>query len=492
LSLSLDEAVRRALENNVDIAVQRYNPEADLLSVRQAEGYYEPSLTSTLSQSSASASPINVFAGGQNVTTKSRIWNFGGTHPLPTGGAFSLTFNNSRGTTNDPTTSFDPLFQSGLTASLSQPLWRNFRIDPARQQIRVAKKNYEISDFQFRQTVINTLAGVKETYYDLIYAIDNLEAARKSRSLAARLLEENDIRVRVGTMAPLDVVSARAELASREEGVILAESQVADAEDALKQAIYPANDPAAWATRIVPSDRPTAEPLTVSAQAAIDKALSQRTDVQVARRNLEIADYQIGYVRNQFGPAIDAFASYGVAGAGGNRFIRDDPFGPVVRTEPGGYGDALSDVFGRDFPTWRIGVQFSYPILNRQGKAARAQAQVYKDQTEASIRRLELAVAAEVRAAARAVETNFKRVESTRAARDLAAQRLDAETKRFGAGMSTNYVVTQTQRDLAVAEVAELRAIADYRKSLIQFERVQEAGLGGGGGIVTVSTTGGR
>jgi outer membrane protein TolC len=143
-------------------------------------------------------------------------------------------------------------------------------------------------------------------------------------------------------------------------------------------------------------------------------------------------------------------------------------------------------VFGRDFPTWTLGFNISYPIFNRQADAAEARAEVTREQSRANLRRLEMQVTAEVRSAARAVETNLKRVESTRAARVLQERRLDAEEKRFAAGMSTNFFVTQAQRDLALAQVAELRAIADYRNSIVNFERVQEAG----GGVSFSGSTG--
>lgn len=482
LELSLEEAVERALQNNASIAVQRYVPESSAQSLRQAEGAYDPVFSSTLSTLSSTDPQRNVFAGAETVTADRRVWNFGINQAAPTGGVFSLTFNNSKDETNNIFSSFNPIFASTLTASLTQPLLRDFKIDATRQQIRLAKKNAEISDLQFRQTVIGTLATVKQSYYDLLFAIDNLEAARKNLALAKKLLEENQIRVRVGTMAPLDVVTAESEVASREEGVIVAENGLQEAEDNLKTAIFPANDPATWALRIVPKDRPSAEPYPVDLEAAIRNALEKRTDVVVARKDLERSDIRIQFARNQTLPAIDLEASYGTTGIGGNRFVRDDPFGPPTQTFPGGYGDAVSDVFGRDFPTWRIGVNITYPILNRQAKAASAQARIARQQAEASLRRLELEVAAEVRSAGRAVETNYKRVESSRAARVLATQRLDAEEKKFAAGMSTNFFVTQAQRDLAVAEVNEIRAVADYRKSVINFERAQEAGVSGGGG----------
>jgi outer membrane protein TolC len=207
----------------------------------------------------------------------------------------------------------------------------------------------------------------------------------------------------------------------------------------------------------------------------------------VARKNLERADLSLAYAKNQTLPQLDFVASYGGAGVGGTQ-IRDSQGQPLPAPIPGGYGDATSQAFAFDFPTWRVGVNLSYPILNRSAKAAAASASINKEQTQASYRQLQLNTAVEVRIAGRAVDTNFKRVASTGAARLLAAERLDAEQKKFEAGMSTNFLVTQAQRDLTVAEVSELQAILDYRKSVTNFERVQEAGIGGAGGVATVST----
>jgi outer membrane protein TolC len=393
---------------------------------------------------------------------------------------------------------FNPSFGSNFNAQLTQPLLRGFRIDPTRYQIRVARNNRQISEVQFRQTVVNTVANVRSLYNDLLYAIDNLEAQRQSLALARRLLEENQIRVRVGTMAPLDVVAAESEVASREETVILAEAAVLEAEDAIKRSVFPESDPVTWASRIVPTDRPTAEPIAVDTDAAVRNALEKRTDLFAARKNLENADSAVALANNQELPQIDLVASYGTTGIGGTQIEREDGFGgAIIRTVPGGYGDALGNVFGRDFPTWTFGFNISYPIFNRSADAAEARAELSREQSRATLRRLEMLVTAEVRSAARAVETNLKRVESTRAARVLQERRLDAEEKRFAAGMSTNFFVTQAQRDLSLAQVAELRAIADYRNSLVNFERVQEAGGGvsfagssGGGGGATSRNTG--
>ena len=482
LQLTLDEAVKRALDNNNDIAVARFNPELSEQSLLSYRGYYDPYLFSSVSHSSSDTKGTNAFSGGTTVNNKRDLWNFGAAVPLsPTGGSLQLAFNNNKQSTNSVFSTFNPTFNSNLNLSLTQPLLRNLRIDQPRNQLRIARKNREISDVQFHATIVNTVANVKGYYYDLIYAFDNLEAARQNLELARRLLNENEIRVKVGTMAPLDVVTAQAEVASREVDVITAENTLAQAQDNLKQAIFPANDPAMWGTQVIPVDRPGADPMPVDTDAAVRSALQNRTDVVSARKNIEIADYNVQYSRGQLLPQLDLVASYGGAGAGGTQLIREPALGgPVVSTIPGGYGDALSNVFGRDYPTWTVGANISYSIPNRGAKAAAASSRISRDQALASFRRLEMQVAADVRTAARGVESGFKTVASTRAARVLAEQRLDAEEKKFAAGMSTNYLVTQAQRDLALARVNELRAISEYRKSLVNFQRVQEAGLTAG------------
>jgi outer membrane protein len=488
LELSLDEAVERALENNVDIAVERFNPEIAAQSVLSAEGYYVPLLFSNLQHSSTDTKGTSSLSGGEVINTKAQVWNFGATLPVKTGAQFDVTWNNNRRDSNNIFTSFNPIYNSFLSFNVTQPLLRNFKIDTPRRQLRLSKINRQLSDIEFRQNIINTVATTKLYYYDLIYAIDNLRAANDSLNLAKKLLEENEIRVKVGTMAPLDIVEARAEVAARQEAVIVAENLLANSADYLKRVIFPQNDPEMWATRIVPTTHPVAEPVPVDLNSAVENALENRTDVVAARKALERSDLDVLYRENQAMLQLDFVGGYGTSGAGGTEIVRDPPFGgEIVETIPGGYGDALSEVFGRDFPTWNVGVQISYAIPNRTNKALRAQARLSREQAVASLRRLEFQVAQEVRTAGRAVLSGFQRVAAATASRELMAERLDAEQKKFDAGMSTNFLVTQAQRDLATQEALELQAIAEYRKSVVNFQRVQEAGVSGTGAAVILS-----
>ena len=490
LRLSLDEAVEQALDKNVDIAVEQYNPEIAAQSVISAEGYYDPFVFANLDYNSTDSKGTNFFSGGDVVNTKNQVWDLGGSLPVKTGGQVEVSWANRRSDTNNSFTTFNPIYRSFIQLNITQPLLRNFKIDAPRRQLKLSKINRQISDIQFRQSVINTVATTKLYYYDLVYAIDNLRAANDSLNLAKKLLEENEIRVKVGTMAPLDIVEARSEVAAREEAVIVAENLVGNTEDNLKRVIFPENDPNMWATAIVPTTAPVAEPMDVNLDAAVRNALDNRTDVVAARKALERSDVDVLYRNNQVKPRLDLLAGYGGSGAGGTEIIRDPPIGgEIVQTIPGGYGDALSEAFGNDFPTWNIGVQFSWAIPNRTNKALRAQAQLSREQALVSLRRLELQVAQEVRTAGRAVYSGFKRVASASAARELMAERLDAEQKKFDAGMSTTFLVNQAQRDLASQEVAELQAIAEYRKSLVNFQRAQEAGVSSLGGAVVLGGT---
>ena len=486
LALTADEAVQRALENNADLAVEKFTPQASDLSISDAKSVYDPVVFSTVSTQNRTSKATNTFQGGASVTNKTLTYNFGATKAVSTGGSFRVDFNNNRGTTTSTVSTFNPSFGSSFNANFTQPLLKNRSLDTNRLNIKLTKRNKEITDLQFRSIVVSTLANVRKLYYDLIYAGENLSAQRKSLSLAQKFLNENQIKVNVGTLAPLDVVAAESEVATREEGVVIAENALAEAQDAIKRAILPRNDAEAWKTVIVPKDRPTAQPVPVDAEAAINNALQKRIDFQVVQKNLQNIEDQVSLTKQGRKPSLDLFANYGTFGTGGTQVLDLQTGRPLSPPITGGYADALSELAGRDFPTWNVGVNFSYPIFNRVGKNSAARGELALDQYRAVVRRVELQIANEVRTASRAVETNFKRVATTQSARTLQQRRLDAEEKKFAAGMSTNFLVTQAQRDLALAEVAEIRAIADYNKSLVDFERVQEAGLSGGNGIIAI------
>jgi outer membrane protein TolC len=487
--LSLEQAVQLALENNPDILVEKYAPLSGREGIRAAEGAYDPFLDGNLLRTHANTQGTNRFSGGTTIETTQYQYNARVSQLFTTGGALRLAFNNTHTSDNNAFSAFEPLETSGLTLSLNQPLLKNFFSDPARLQLRVAKNNQAISDANFSQVVVNSVASVKTLYYELIFNIDNLQAAHKSLDLANQLLNENRIRVRVGTLAPLDVVEAQSEVAGRENDVILAAAALADAQDALKRAIFPRDNADMWAKDVLPTDRATAEAVAVDVNAAITGALKNRSDVLVARKSLETANLQERYAHNQTLPQLDFVGSYGTSGTGGTQLLDLTTGAPLPTAIQ---SSALSSVFKNNFPTWTVGLNFSYPILNHAASANSAIARLGLEQAQATLRRVELDATIEVRKAARAVDSNYQSVEATRAARVLQEQRLDAEGKRFTAGLSTTFQVNQAQRDLATAQVQEIRAIANYRESLVSFDRVQQASVAGvtiTGGTTTPAVT---
>ena len=258
------------------------------------------------------------------------------------GGNLSLGWANSRGDSNSTFNTFNPQFNSTLTATYVQPLLRNFRTDQTRSQIRVTNMNREISEVQLRATITNTVSSVRNAYWDLLFARQAVDVARRSLSLAEKLVEDNAVRVEFGTMAPIDVVEARAEAATRRQQVAQAEALRRTAELALKRLIVDGTEDPFWQAEIDPTDRPLFQPEPIDLDAAIREAISKRTDITSVRRQRDINDANIDLLHNQILPSVDVVATYGLQGIGGTQLVRNSTLGGnVVETVPGGYRNAL-------------------------------------------------------------------------------------------------------------------------------------------------------
>ena len=479
-SLTLDDAVSLALEKNLDIAVERLNPQTFDLSIAAARASYRPLFSSTLGQNNQVALPTSQLIGGQRVVNDTLTYNLGLSQNSPWGGGtFNVTWNNRKLDSSSSFNTFNPQYSSTLSGIFIQPLLRGRSIDANRTQLLLSRINRDIADVQLRNTVTNTLADVRNAYWDLVYALQATDVARESLQLAEKLVDDNRVRVEVGTMAEIDVVQAEAEAATRRQTVAQTEATWRTAELALKRMIVSGTEDPLWQARIDPTDRPSFNASPVDIAAAVRRALDQRTDLVQSRRELEVTDTNIRFLRNQSLPGADVLGSYGLQGIGGTRFIRDGGLGsPILQTIPGGYNNALSAITNRDFPQWNLQLTLSYPIGTSAADANYARSRVQRNQRLAEIRALELQVATEVTNAALQLESNVKRLDAAMAARELANKRLEAEQSKFEVGISTNFFVVQAQRDLSDAQNVELRALADYRKSLVEFERVQEAGNG--------------
>lgn len=482
--MSIDDAVATAIEQNLDLQVQRYNPQLQDLSTDQFKAAYTPNFVSTISTSDSTQPSTSILSGGtaSGITSGQSLFNFGVASLTNWyGGSYDVRWNNGRNTTNNQFSTFNPQLNSSVTATYTQPLLRNFKIDGTRQQLLVSQKNKEISDVQLQQSVFATVRNVRNAYYDLMYALGNLAVQRQSLDLAQQSLKDNRARVEIGTMAPLDIVQAEAEVATREESVILAEAAIDRAQDTLRALVFNPSGADFWSARIEPTETVTFQPTTVDIDGAVKTALGQRTDVVNARKNLEINDVNIRYYRNQSLPDVTASVNYNARATGGLQVSRARdpitglPTGDIISSVEQSYFSTLGNTLVGDFPGWSLQVDIAYPIGKSTQEAQLARARLQNTQAERQVQSLELQVTTQVREYGRQVQTNAKRVDATRSSRVLAERRLEAEEKKYQAGMTSSFFVLTAQRDLNIARNAELLALIEYAKSVVNYTAVQQS-----------------
>jgi len=488
--LTLDAAVERALDRNLDLAVERLTPQTYDFSLAGLNATFHPNLISTFGSRSQTTFTRSQTAGGDILSTDTLTANNGVQQNLKWGGgSYAVAFNNNRQEQSDLFATRNPVLNTNLLAVFSQPLLRSFRTDAVRTQLKITKINQEMSETQLRATVVRTVANVRNAYWDLVFAIQAEEVAQNSLQLAAKLVEDNRARVEVGTLAPLDVTQAEAEEATRRQTLALARATHGTAELALKRLIVNGTEDPFWTVNIEPVDRPTYSTESIDVAGAVRRALSSRTDLEQSKKQVQSNDVSIKSLTDAQLPALDLTASYGLAGIGGTQFVR--PPGAALGAAPSqiipsGFSDALGLLTDGRAPSWNFQLNFSYPLGTSPAEAATARARLQQRQTIAQSRQLELQIATEVTNAALLVDANRERLQAATSAKDLADLRLSAEQSRFEVGLSTNFFVVQAQRDLRDAQNTELRALLDYRRSQVEFERVQEIPSAGTVGITNI------
>jgi len=489
LALTLDEAVRRAVEHNPDLAIVRLDTEVEAANVGESRTAYTPVFSTTLGRSGNTTPPTNFLLGSAGVDTRDWFSSTGVRQRVPWGnGTWSVSWDASRTTSNSPLTSFDPSVQSGVQVAFSQPLVRDRKIDAARQQFVIAKRNQESSELKFRESAVQTVAAVKQAYWTLKALRANVAVQRRSLDLAQELAQQNKVRVQVGQAPPLDLVQVEAEVAERRENLIRATAAADDAEDRLRRLIIDPADATFWRVRIDPLDEPGARPALADVDAVVAKALDSRYDIARAANEVNIAAANVEYYNNQKLPDVRLETSYRGSGLGGSQLLRTGVFpGVVTGRADAGYGGVLGQVFGNDYPTWSFGVTVSYPVGRSFEEMSAVRAGVERRRAAGRVASLKLDVAEAIRQAARQVRSTAEREEAARAGAALAEQRVDAEQRRYEAGLSTSFLVTQAQRDLLQAQVNLLQATLDCQSSLVSFEALQLAPAFGSGDAIGVA-----
>lgn len=477
VQLTLDEAIRRAVDNNPDLGVVRLDVEVESARVGESRGAFAPIVSTQFGRSSVVTPPGNLLSGERGVNVDDWFSTTGVRQRLPWGaGTWSVSWDTSRTTTNSPISSFDPSLQSGLQLAFSQPLLKDRAIDEARHQQRIASRNHKSSELRVNEAVVQTVAAVKLAYWTLKATRANVTVQQRSLDLALELARENRIRVGAGQVPPLDLVQAEAEVAQRRENLIRATAAAEDAEDALRRLIIDPDDLAFWSVRIDAVDEPPPLASLPDLDGAVVKAVNDRYDLARADHDLANAGATVEFLRNQLLPDVRLEASYRGNGLSGTQFLRTGTFpGSITGTRNLGFGDALGQAFTGDYPTWSVGLTVSYPVGRTYEKAHHARAEVERRQAVRRIASLRVEAAETARRAGRQVHSTAERVVAARAGATLAGERLSSEQRRFDAGLSTTFLVTQAQRDLLDAEVNLLRTMLDHQSALVTFEAVQQA-----------------
>jgi outer membrane protein TolC len=475
--LSVDESVAMALESNLGIQADRLTPEIQDLAVAQARAAWTPTVYTDFTRDRTATPPESVLAGtAPTVSSRGFSNETGVRQQLPWGGgAYEVRWRGSRTEETLAFMSFNPRLRSGLDITFTQPLLADLAIDDIRRQVWTGQNLRQIADLELRQSVVTITRAVRNAYWDLVFALANLDVAQQALDLARQALQDSQTRAKVGMIAPIDIVEAEAEVARNEETVIIAETDIERAQDQLRVLISNPERPAFWNMRIEPTDPAVIAPVGLDVEAAVRYALANRTDLIAARRQIDNTLIDLRFYENQQMPTLDLHMTYGLVGLGGTKLEYGSGFPPpVVGQNDRGFGSVLSDVFTHDYKNWSVGLQLSYPVGLSAADASLTQARLRRAQAETRLRNLEMLITAAVRDTGRRVTTNMKRIEATQKARELAERRLEAEQKKFNVGLSTSFVVFQAQRDLAAAKANELRALIDHSKSLVDFDAVQQ------------------
>jgi outer membrane protein len=475
LSLSLHDAILMALRNNQDIEIERTNVQQAQFTLNGAFGVYDRVFGNTFQFSNSTSPTAQTFLGAQGGSFQQKNLTFTPslTQTLTTGGNYSVTFNSDRATNNAGSAGLSPQFRTSLEARFTQPLFRNFRSSQNERLVKINRKQLNISDSQFRQRVINTIASVQSAYWDLVFAIRNNQIQRDAVELADVSLAITQRQVEVGTTAPIEVVSTQSELENRKDLAISALQQVTTAENALKALIF--GDPSSdmWTAAIEPTERVDFTPVNFDLKAAMDNAVKNRPELEQLHLQQEVNEIEKKFARNQMLPQVDFVTSYSLAGLSGQP-PTTTPGAPnlIAPRFIGGFGTSLKNLFQLDFPTYTFGVNFSFTFKNRAAKANIGRAIATERQLKARDRQLQQTVQVEVRNALQAVASARQRVEAARAARVAAETQLKGEEQRYAAGLSTNFLLLDRQNRLSVARGNEIRALTDYNKAIGEVQRV--------------------
>jgi outer membrane protein len=473
VELSLEDALRIALKNNLDLVSASYAPELAEQSVNTQLSTFDAGFQSYYDRaiSERPATQLSTVTGSETDQI-----NIGVQQNLRMGADYTVGFATTKSLQTGPNVTAPGSYFSGLFLQMNLPLLNGFGTQVTTEQLVLARNDLEISKTDLEQQAETTMEIVEGAYWDVVAAREALRIAVFSLQRAEDLLELNQKKVEVGTLAPIEITQAEAGVASQEEGVIVAEATLQDAEDELRRLLaIPDSDPM-WDQEILNSTRPVFEEIGINVEEAILIALSERASVRSAEQTVENRMLNERNARRQVRHNLDFTAQYNPQGVSLDSPEFRDPTDPgtiLLPEQSADLGESIARIGNGDVYNWSARVTYSVPIGNRAAKATYARARISRERSQTDLENAEQTVRVEVRRSARAVESGIKRVQAARKNVELQQKKLDAEQKKFANGMSTSFEVLTFQNDLADAELSEIRARLDYIKALAAIERAK-------------------
>ena len=469
--LSLNDAIIRALSNNVSIKVESFNSKVKKETIMERLSEFDATLGLELSTGRKTQQLASAFSSPNRMENDNDNWDLSLSQKLVTGANYQFDFTNNRNKTNSATAGLNPSYSSEFQLSLTQPLLKNFGIDLNKRNIHIAKNEVDISDHEFKTKVIETVSEVENTYWDFVFTLGDLEVKQKSLERAKDLQRRVKAQVLVGTMAPIETLQAESEVASREEFLLTAQDAIDDNQDKLKNILNIDFSSPQGISPIYPSTQPNVLIEDFDFNEIMKMALSNRPDYLAKKKDLENKDILVKYQENQIYPSVDLVGSLGINGLSGEAITITSGTFQGTSAYGGGYGNSLTDALSTNYYDWEFGVKFSYPLGNRSAKSKLSASRLEKAQLILGIKDLEKKIILEVRESARQLTTDSKRIKAATIAKKLAEEKLKAEEKKFEVGLSTSFNVLKFQEDLAEAQSNEIKTIIDYKQSRIRFRK---------------------
>jgi outer membrane protein TolC len=474
VNLTLEESIARALKNNLNIAVEMYTPRLAEFALGKAHEIFQPTLEASYFNNRQENPSYWWISGAGTNWSKMNNYAVSVVETIPTGGNFNLSLQNYKSDTNQPYQLLNPRYGSTLRLDFTQPLLKNFGVKVTRRGILQAENTLDVSNTQLRSTMMDTVYTVQESYWNLVYAIENSKVKQQSLQLGRDLVAKNKKEVEFGQLAPLEVLNAEAAVAQREADLIQAESLITRSEEVFKTLINLAAEGDTRTKKIVPVDQPAVQAMSVSIDEAFKTAMEKRPDLKIAQKNIENKELGVAVARNQTLPALDLTLSYWSPGISGDQLIYSgDNFfsGVVIGTVPGSSTNATRDAFKLLYNNWNVGLTLTLPLSSMLTRSDLGYARADLAQSQVQLKAQEQQAALEISDAVRTIEADAKQADAYRLSRELAEKSLDAEVKKLAVGMSTNYFVLDLQEKLANARSAELKAKIDFVLSVERLEK---------------------